>query len=102
MCTSIVEITAAEGSGRGKWGWFPVTRAVVTYDHPSFAHLDRDTINLDFMNPQRHSADRAAVELSLDSAKALYAALGRVIEAAEREEAENRGVKVIPLRVRAG
>ena len=102
MCTSIVEIVAALGAGRGKDGWFPVTRAVVTYDHPHFAVLDRDTINLDFVNPDRKASDRAAVELSLDSAKALVAALQRVIDEAEHEEAESRGVKVVPLRAQAG
>ena len=85
MCTSIVEIVTAEGAGKGPDGWFPVTRAVVTYDHPHFALLD-DAINLDFLNEARGPGARAAVELSLDSARALHRALGRAIAAAEDEE----------------
>ena len=50
MCTSIVEVLEAEGAGCGKNGWFPVTRAVVTYDHPQVAPFERDTINLDFIS----------------------------------------------------
>ena len=79
MCTSIVEIIEVEGKARSKDGWFAATRAVLTYDHPQFALTERDTINLDFVDPNRSASERGAVELSLDSAKALHAALGRVI-----------------------
>lgn len=96
MCTSIVEIVEAEGAGKGKDGWFPVTQAVVSYDHPHFALLD-DGINIDFLNPARGPGARAAVELTLDSAKALRDALERAIAAAEREESEARR----PVKIRA-
>ena len=86
MCTSIVEIVTAEGAGKSTRGWFPISHAVVSYDHPHFALLN-DAINIDFVNEARGPGARAAVELSLDSAKALQAALARAIAAAEREEA---------------
>ena len=89
MCTSIVEVVPAEGAAKGKDGWFKVTHAVVTYDHPHFALLD-DSINLDFMCESAGPEVRGAVELSLDSAKALQAALERAISAAEKEEGERR------------
>ena len=89
MCTSIVEVVEAEGAGCGKNGWFPVTRAVGTYDHPQVAPFERDTINLDFMNPDRSASDRAGVELTLEAAKALHVALSQVIAEAEAEEREH-------------
>ncbi len=85
MCTSIVEIVGAEGAGKGEGGWFPVTKAVVSYDHPHHALLE-DAINIDFVNPALGPGARAAVELTLQSARDLGAALARAIAAAEREE----------------
>ena len=85
MCTSIVEIVAAEGAGRGEHGWFEVTTAVVSYDHPHHALLE-EAICIDFVNPELGPAARAAVEITLDSAKALSAALARAIAAAEEME----------------
>lgn len=85
MCTSIVEVISAEGYGRGADGWFQVTQAVVSYDHPHHALLE-EAIVIDFLNTALGPGARAAVELTLDSAKALNAALTRAIAAAEREE----------------
>lgn len=87
MCTSIVEIVAAEGMAKAADGWFDVTHAVVAYDHARHAFLP-DAITLDFVSSIRSADDRAAVELSLTSAKALHAALGKAIAEAEAEEAE--------------
>lgn len=87
MCTSIVEAIDAEGAAKGEDGWFKVSRAVVSYDHPHHAFLE-DAIAIDFMNPAEGADKRAAVELTLESAKALQAALARAIDAAEAEERE--------------
>lgn len=89
MCTPIVEIVEAEGAGKGGEGWFAVSHAVVSYDHPHRALLN-EAITLDFVNRDRGPGARAAVELSLESAKALSGALSRAIEAAEREESGRR------------
>jgi hypothetical protein len=85
MCTSIVEIVAADGMGKGEDGWFKLTRSVVSYDHPHHALLE-EAINIDFMNPELGPGARVAVELTLDAAKELSAALIRAIEQAEIEE----------------
>lgn len=87
MCTSIVEIAAASGMGKAGDDWFPLTDAVVAYDHARHALL-ADVITIDFVNADLPPCARAAVELTLDSAKALRAALDRAIAAAEIEEAE--------------
>ncbi len=85
MCTSIVEIVDADGAGKGGDGWFALTHSVVSYDHPHHALFD-DAITIDFVNRSLGAEARAAVELSLDSAKALSDALQRAIAAAEEEE----------------
>ena len=89
MCTSIVEATPVEGSGLSRDGWFPLSQAVVSYDHPHYAWLE-DAIVIDFLDPAAGPGARAAVELSLESAKALRQILDRAIAAAEEEEAEVR------------
>ena len=85
MCTSIVEIVGAEGAGKGGEGWFDLTHAVVSYDHPHHALLE-EAIAIDFVNETLGPSARVAVELTLQSAKALSAALARAIAAAEIEE----------------
>ncbi len=49
MCTSIVEIIPAEGMAKRGADWFPLTQAVVAYDHARHAPL-ADVITLDFIN----------------------------------------------------
>ncbi len=87
MCTSIVEIVPAEGMAKRADQWFELTRAVVAYDHARHAVLG-DVITLDFINDTLDPGARAAVELTLESAKALHAALAKAIAEAEIEEAE--------------
>ena len=87
MCTSIVEIAEAEGSGKGADGWFDLTNSVVSYDHPHHALLE-EAITIDFVNSARGPDARVAVEITLESAKALSAALSRAIAAAELVESE--------------
>ncbi|MFN3743339.1 MAG: DUF6295 family protein [Hyphomicrobiaceae bacterium] len=87
MCTSIVEIVPAEGMAKADGEWFPLTHAVVAYDHARHAVL-ADVITLDFINTAMPPGARAAVELTLDAAKVLHAALGKAIAEAEIEEAE--------------
>ncbi|MBO0765397.1 MAG: hypothetical protein J2P50_12530 [Hyphomicrobiaceae bacterium] len=70
--------------------WFPLTHAVVAYDHARHAPLG-DVVTLDFINTGLEPGARAGVELTLESAKELRAALDRAIAAAELEEAEVRG-----------
>jgi hypothetical protein len=87
MCTSIVEIASADGMAKGEKDWFPVTHAVVAYDHARHALL-YDAITIDFINSALPPSARAGVELTLESAKALHAALTKAIAEAEIEESE--------------
>ena len=86
MCTSIVEIVEAAGAGKGSDGWFDLTHSVVSYDHPHHALLE-EAITIDFVNRGLGPGARVAVELTLDAAKQLSAALQRAITQAEIEEA---------------
>ncbi len=90
MCTSIIEIAHAEGMAKRGDDWFPLSQAVVAYDHARHAPLG-DVITLDFFNVGLGANARAAVEITLESARELRAALDRAITAAEYEEAEVRG-----------
>ena len=85
MCTSIVEVVGAEGAGKGGDGWFALTHTVVSYDHPHHALLE-EAITIDFVNSGLGPSSRVAVELTLQSAKALSNALAKAIAAAEIEE----------------
>jgi len=87
MCTSIVEIADADGMAKRNDEWFELTHSVVSYDHARHALLD-DAITIDFVNTELPPGARAAVELTLSSAKELRDALNRAIEAADLEEAE--------------
>jgi hypothetical protein len=101
MCTSIIEIARAEGMAKRGDEWFPLSQAVVAYDHARHAPLG-DVITLDFVNTALDVGARAGVELSLETAKELRAALDRAIAAAEFEEAEVRGKGVVLSLVRTG
>src|SRR5215203_7033985 len=90
MCTSIVEIVCVYGMAKRGDEWFPLTQAVVAYDHARHAPA-ADVITLDFINTGLDPGARAGIELTLETAKELRAALDRAIAAAEFEEAEVRG-----------
>ena len=101
MCTSIVEIAAAEGMAKREDEWFPLTHAVVAYDHARHAAARGRH------HPRLHQRGAAAgcagrVELTLESAKALAAALAKAIAEAEIEEAErSEGIERSRLRAAA-
>jgi hypothetical protein len=100
MCTSIIEVTSAEGMAKRGDEWFPLSHAVVAYDHARHAALG-DVITLDFINTGLEPGARAGIELTLESARGLRAALDRAIAAADFEEAEVRGKGALPSLIRA-
>jgi hypothetical protein len=100
MCTSIIEIAHAEGMAKRGDEWFQLTHSVVAYDHARHAQLG-DVITLDFFNISLDAGARAGVELTLEAAKELRAALDRAIAAADFEEAEVRGKGAVPVIVKA-
>jgi hypothetical protein len=100
MCTSIIEVVRAEGMAKRGDQWFPLSHTVVAYDHARHAPLG-DVITLDFVNGSLGAGARAGVELTLETAKELRAALDRAIAAADFEEAEVRGKGAVVRMIRA-
>lgn len=74
MCTMIMERTAVEGSGKGASGWFSLTDANVSYDHPFHASVEH-ALNIDFVNAAAGPGARVAVELTAESARRLADAI---------------------------
>jgi hypothetical protein len=82
MCTHICMTTPVTGAGRTGDRWFPVKQAVVGYDHAT-AGPDEHALLLDFVNYDLGLDARVAVELDLDSGRALVARIQEAIAAAE-------------------
>jgi hypothetical protein len=82
MCTMIQMRTKVTGGGKGATGWFPVTQANIGYDHTTYLRQEHALL-LDFVNPDLDPSARVAVELDIESGKALVAQLQAAIETAE-------------------
>lgn len=82
MCTMITDGVAVAGSGRGAQGWFQLTRANVSYDHPFNAPYEH-ALNIDFVNETLGPGARVAVELSPQAARALVHTILEVLDQAE-------------------
>ena len=82
MCTHITTTAPVTGSGKGGSGWFPVNQVSVGYDHATQG-VDEHALLLDFVNYDVGLGARVAVELDLESGKALLRTLQMVIEKAE-------------------
>ena len=74
MCTMILERVAVAGGGKRSDGWFDLSHANVTYDHPFYVRLEH-ALNIDFINEAQEPSARVAVELEPDSARALAEAI---------------------------
>jgi hypothetical protein len=91
MCTMIVQQVEIEGSGKGTSDWFPLRQANVSYDHPFHAPLEHalniapleHALNIDFVNEAQGPGARVAVELSVESARALVETILTVLDRAE-------------------
>jgi len=82
MCTYISNSTAVSGAGRGASGWFRIDRATVGFDHPTFSSSNHALL-LDFAARSPDLSARVAVELDLESGRALLRALAETIHEAE-------------------
>jgi Family of unknown function (DUF6295) len=80
MCSYIVQKTAITGSAKAAGSWSPITNAVVSVDHPSYAALDHALI-VDFVNAGRPIGERVALELSVASARELISCMQSALDA---------------------
>jgi hypothetical protein len=90
MCTMIAVTRPMAGVGKGSEGWFPVTQATVGYDHTSHS-LEEHALLLDFVNYEIGTDARVALEIDLESGRALVAQLQEAIAAAEATGLEQAG-----------
>ena len=82
MCTYLTYRADVDGSAKGPASsWFHVSDAVVYVDHPVHAMAEH-TLNIDLNDPARGPGGRVAVELTVDSARALVAAIQGALDAA--------------------
>ncbi len=82
MCTMIVKQVKIDGSGKGVEGWFTLTGANVSYDHPFHAPVEH-ALNIDFVNEAQGPGARVAVELSAEAARALVDTIQAVLKKAD-------------------
>ena len=82
------------GHGKARGRMVPAIAGGGCLCHARHAPLG-DVITLDFINTDLDPGARAGIELTLETAKELRAALDRAIAAAEFEEAEVRGKGVV-------
>lgn len=82
MCTHITTTAPITGSGKNGSGWFPVKRVSVGYDHATQGS-DEHALLLDFVNYDIGLGARLALEIDLESGKALVQTLQAVIAEAE-------------------
>jgi hypothetical protein len=82
----IVHQAKIDGRGKGSSGWFEVTEANVSYDHPYDMPLEH-ALNIDFVNEAAGPGSRVAVELSVEAARNLVKTIEAVLA-----QAEERGV----------
>ena len=87
MCITSIQYRKLEGSAKGVIGWFPVTDAAVCNDHPHHLELDW-CINIDVVNENMGPSARVALELTMDSAKALAEAILAVVKETKEDEAQ--------------
>jgi hypothetical protein len=86
MCTYITEKTRIVGSAKGPKGWMRIDSANIYFDHPFHAPLDH-ALNIDFMGEADGTAQRVAVELSAESARALIEKIQAALAAGEEAHA---------------
>jgi hypothetical protein len=83
VCTYVTEHLAVRGSGKAAGEWSSLTSASVYVDHPYTTPLAH-TLNIDLFAQFGLPARQIALELSLESAEALVAAISRAVETARQ------------------
>jgi hypothetical protein len=98
VCTYATEHLAVRGSGKAAGEWSPLTSASVYVDHPSVTPLEH-TLNIDLFAESALPSRQIALELSLESAEALIAAISRAVGEARQTTID---AQVVTARVTVG
>jgi hypothetical protein len=83
MCTNIATKTSITGSAKSASGWINVNEVTMSFDHATHIWTEH-ALRIGFVNADDLSADRIAVELDLQSGRALLNRLEEIIDAAEK------------------
>jgi Family of unknown function (DUF6295) len=83
VCTYTTERVAIRGSGKVAGEWSSLASASVYVDHPYATPLAH-TLNVDLFADAARPARQIALELSVESAEALIAAVSRALDDARR------------------
>jgi len=78
----IADRVKVEGVGKGVGGWFNLSHANVSYDHPFNAPFEH-ALNIDFVNDDLGPGARVAVEMSAEAARALIKTIQAVLDEAD-------------------
>jgi hypothetical protein len=78
----ITQQVRVDGSGKGREGWFTLSHANVSYDHPFDAPMEH-ALNIDFINESEGLGARVAVELSEGAARSLVDTILAVLDRAD-------------------
>ncbi len=81
MCSHATERLEVRGSGKAAGTWAPVIGASVYVDHPYTTPLEH-TLNIDLFSDSDGRSRPIALELSLESAQALVAAISSALQKA--------------------
>ena len=85
MCTYLTMHEPVEGSAKGPGGqWVALTSATVYLDHPVHAPAEH-TLNIDLADPDLGPGGRVGIELTVDSARRLAAAIDAALESVPAE-----------------
>jgi hypothetical protein len=85
MCTNIAAKTRVSGSAKMGDRWAKIDDATIGFDHATHAWVDH-ALRLDFYS--KDAAESVAIEIDLESGKALLRELAEVIAAAEASGVE--------------
>jgi len=70
VCTYRTEQLVLRASAKGPAGWMNVTDASVYFDHPAHFRAEH-ALSIDFLNPSEGPSARVAIEMNVESARAL-------------------------------
>ena len=79
MCTYVTETARISGSAKVPHGsWQGLSRANVYFDHPAHT-MESHTLNIDLTGPTAAPDERIAIELTVQSARALIEMIEEVL-----------------------
>lgn len=83
MCTNIARTTSIAGSAKIASGWIKVSELTMSFDHAGHLWVDH-ALRMDFVDGRGDNGGRVAIELDLQSARAMAERLNEIVSDIER------------------